>query len=212
MGGRTPSNDVKAAFQAAAEEIKAEAQSRKSRASQASIVTALNGTDFVDRLRPSGVRQLAGCGFARGHHTVSEQAHLIPARGVPCLRRVYPLDQSCWTGAAVEAAFATGVIVARLRAINAARMRYVIGTLPPLVGRSRCPASVRYMDVFSKYDNPDSVDWIYALSADIAHSAQSARLEGVGFVLMGALRQQKGQELSRPVAAFVLVWKPLAPL
>jgi hypothetical protein len=86
-----------------------------------------------------------------------------------------PLDQSCWTGAAVEAAFATGVIVARLRAINAARMRYVIGILPPVVGRARCPASIQYMDVFSKYDNPDSVDWIYALSAEMAKSAQEAR-------------------------------------
>ena len=37
---------------------------------------------------------------------------------------VQPFDQSCWTGVgALGAALATGVMVARLRAINAARIK-----------------------------------------------------------------------------------------
>ncbi len=50
---------------------------------------------------------------------------------------VQPFDQSCWTEVGtLGAAFANGVMVARLRAINAARIKYVIGVLHLfLVGR-----------------------------------------------------------------------------
>jgi hypothetical protein len=49
---------------------------------------------------------------------------------------IQPFDPSCWTGVgALGAAFATGVMVARLRTINAARIKYVIEILHLLVGR-----------------------------------------------------------------------------
>jgi hypothetical protein len=52
----------------------------------------------------------------------------------------HPFDQSCWTGAeAFAAAFATGVIVATLSAINATRIKYAIELLH-LFSRARCPA------------------------------------------------------------------------
>ena len=51
------------------------------------------------------------------------------------------------------AAFAKGVMVARLRAINAARIKYVIGILH-LFGRARCPAL-------------PTNSWIYAVSAEV---------------------------------------------
>jgi hypothetical protein len=64
---------------------------------------------------------------------------------------VQPFDQSCWTGVgALGAAFATtGVMIARLRTINAARIKYVIERLH-LFGRARCPALVRHMDAFTR--------------------------------------------------------------
>jgi hypothetical protein len=63
---------------------------------------------------------------------------------------VQPFDQSCWTGVgALGAAFATDVMVARLRTINAARIKYVIERLH-LFSRARCPAPVRHMDAFTR--------------------------------------------------------------
>jgi hypothetical protein len=55
-----------------------------------------------------------------------------------------PIWFSCWTDAGAMfavAALATGVIIAKLRAANAARTRYFIGI--PISGRARCPAWVR---------------------------------------------------------------------
>jgi hypothetical protein len=63
---------------------------------------------------------------------------------------VQPFDQSCWTGVgALGAAFATGVMVARLRTINAARIKYVIEILH-LFSRARCPGLTRDMDAFTR--------------------------------------------------------------
>ena len=62
---------------------------------------------------------------------------------------VQPFDQSCWIGVGpLGAAFANGVMVARLRAINAARIKYVIGILH-LFSRARCPALPTNMDAFT---------------------------------------------------------------
>jgi hypothetical protein len=57
------------------------------------------------------------------------------------------------------AAFATGVIVARLTAAKATRMRYLIGTLH--LGLGLVPAlTQRQMDPLTPNDNPDLADWI----------------------------------------------------
>jgi hypothetical protein len=56
------------------------------------------------------------------------------------------------------AAFASGVMVATLRATNAARIKYVIGVLH-LFSRARCPALVANMDAFTAaQDNPGFLD------------------------------------------------------
>jgi len=79
---------------------------------------------------------------------------------------VQPFDQSCRTGlGALGAAFATGVMVARLRTINAPRIKYVIKfILISLVGRD---VRLRNVDAFTRHDNPCPVDWIYAVSAEV---------------------------------------------
>jgi hypothetical protein len=88
----------------------------------------------------------AGCGLARGHHYRTNRRILCGVR----LFFVQPFDQSCWTGVeALGAAFATGVMVARLRTINAARIKYVIEILH-LFSRARCPALLRHMDALTR--------------------------------------------------------------
>jgi hypothetical protein len=78
----------------------------------------------------------------------------VPASGTnvrfaPLVVRLFvvqPFDQSCWIGVGpLGAAFANGVMVARLRAINAARIKYVIGVLH-LFSPARCPALALNMD------------------------------------------------------------------
>jgi hypothetical protein len=75
---------------------------------------------------------------------------------------------SCWTGGGevfAAAAFATGVIVARLRAANAARMRMFIGILHLLVGRD---VRLRWSERgrIRPDDNAASQHWSYASTGE----------------------------------------------
>jgi hypothetical protein len=79
-----------------------------------------------------------------------------------------PFAQSCWIGAgtwSTSAAFATGEMVARLRAKNAARMMYVIGNLN--LSSGEMSGLSPHMDICGSGDNPDLADWIYAASAEM---------------------------------------------
>jgi hypothetical protein len=76
------------------------------------------------------------------------------------------------------AAFATGGIVARLIAVNAARRRYFIGVLHLWTSRARCPASAAHMEVTGRQDNARRLDWIYALADEILDPAPERRQRG----------------------------------
>jgi hypothetical protein len=80
----------------------------------------------------------------------------------------HPFAQSCWTGTGLlftGASFATGVMVARLMAKSAARMRYVIGILH--LSSGGMSGFTSHMGICCGCDNPDFVDWIYALHAEM---------------------------------------------
>ena len=85
--------------------------------------------------------------LARGHHyRTNRRINQLRVR----LFFVQPFDQSCWTGVgALGAAFATGVMVARPRTMNVARIKYAIEILH-LFSRARCPALVRDMDAVTR--------------------------------------------------------------